>query len=124
MGNCPVCMKYSASIMNLSGSRRDWNTDAFSRTLKQELENLGSGVLPVEQATSQGGYVDDSDITATVLGVAEEDAAIVARVGIFFTEIVINCGCGDDPMPVNAYCEMRIAIDKTDATATASVIES
>lgn len=103
---------------------RDWKSDAFSRTLKQELENLHPGVLPLDQVTSQGGYVDDNDIVVTVLGVAEEDAAIVARVGIFFTEIVINCGCGDDPMPINAYCEMRIAIDKADATATASVIEN
>lgn len=99
----------------LVNSLRDWNTDAFSRTLKQELEHLPSGSLPLERGVSQGGMVDDSNLAATVLSFNENKTAIQAKAGIFFTEIMINCGCGNDPMPTNAYCEIQISIDKATA---------
>ena len=99
----------------LVNSLRDWNTDAFSRTLKHELEHLPSGSLPLERGVSQGGMVDDSNLAATVLSFNENAAVIQAKAGIFFTEIMINCGCGDDPMPTNAYCEIQISIDKATA---------
>ena len=76
----------------LVNSLRDWNTDAFSRTLKHELEHLPSGSLPLERGVSQGGMVDDSNLAATVLSFNENKTAIQAKAGIFFTEIMINCG--------------------------------
>ena len=90
----------------------DWESDTFTQTLKSELENLETSIIPLDKGTSQGGYVDDSNITATVLRVSDDMTTIHAHVGIFFTEIVVGCGCGDDPMPTNAYCEMQIDIDK------------
>ena len=102
---------------NFSKSLNAWQTDEFSQTLKGELEQLAAGTLPLEKAVTQGGYVDDSHITATVLHAEEDAQAIQARAGIFFTEIVINCGCGDDPMETNAYAELRIRIDKSTARA-------
>lgn len=96
-------------------SLRDWNTDVFSLTLKQELERLPSGALPLDKGITQGGMVDDATITASVLSFKENPTAIQAKAGVFFTEIIINCGCGDDPMPTNAYCEILILIDKTTA---------
>ncbi len=106
----------------LANSLHDWNTDVFSRTLKHELEHLPSGSLPLERGVSQGGMIDDSNITATILNFSDNDKMIQAKVGIFFTEIVINCGCGDDPMPTNAYCEMRITIDKTTAKTEFNIL--
>ena len=88
-----------------------------------ELEQLASGSLPLEKAVTQGGYVDDSHITATVLHADADAGAIHARAGIFFTEIVINCGCGDDPMETNAYCEMRIRVDKTTGQADFELVK-
>ena len=99
----------------LANSLHDWNTDVFSRTLKHELEHLPSGSLPLERGVSQGGMIDDSNIAATVLSFNENETIIQAKAGIFFTEIMINCGCGDDPMPTNAYCEIQISIDKATA---------
>ncbi len=104
-------------MVRLQNSIQNRNSDAFQKVLKTELENLESGLLPLEKGTSQGGHVDDSDITATVLNVTEDSSDVQAKVGIFFTEIVINCGCGDDPMPINAYCEMIVRIDKATAEA-------
>jgi hypothetical protein len=104
-------------------SLRDWNTDVFPRTLKHELEHLPAGMLPLDKGVAQGGMVDDNKITATVLSFNENTAAIQAKVGIFFTEIIINCGCGDDPMPTNAYCEIQILIDKQTAETDFSLLQ-
>lgn len=105
-----------------SDSLHTWGSDAFFATLKAELEQLAPGTLPLEQGVAQGGYVDDHHITVTVLHAEEAAQTIHARAGIFFTEIVINCGCGDDPMETNAYCELRIRIDKTTARADFELI--
>ena len=105
-------------------SLRDWNTAIFPQTLKHELEHLPAGTLPLDKGVVQGGMVDDSNITATILSTAENATAIQAKVGIFFTEIVINCGCGEDPMPTNAYCEIRLSIDKTTAETDLDIIDA
>jgi len=107
----------------LSNSLLAWGSAEFFQTLKYELEQLQPGTLPLHQAVTQGGYVDDGQITATILSADEDDQGIHTRAGIFFTEIVINCGCGDDPMETNAYCEMRIHIDKTTGQAEFVVMQ-
>lgn len=98
-------------------SLRAWQTDAFDRALKGEIEDMSSETLPLNAGTSQGGFVDDSRITATVLTVTDDENSIVADVGVFFTEIVAGCSCGDEPDSINAYCRMRIRIDKATAEA-------
>ena len=100
-----------------------WPSASFFQALKNDLEQLQPGTLPLHKAVTQGGYVDDRHITATVLHADEDEGAIHARAGIFFTEIVINCGCGDDPMETNAYCEMRIRIDKTNGQADFELVK-
>ncbi|TCV86383.1 glucosamine--fructose-6-phosphate aminotransferase [Sulfurirhabdus autotrophica] len=107
----------------LPRSLRDWHSDAFVQTLKNEIVELKTGTLPLHQGISQGGYVDDSNISATVLSTTETEHTILTKVGIFFTEIVICCGCGDDPMPQNAYCEMHISINKATAEAEFIIIQ-
>ncbi len=101
----------------LPDSLRDWQTDRFVLTLKHEIGNMEAGVLPLDQGTTQGGYVDDSGMTITILHATEDDTSILARAGVFFTEIVASCGCGEEPMPTNAYCEMQIRIEKATAEA-------
>ncbi len=99
-----------------------WNSEDFSPSLKSGLEALAPSSLPLHLGVSQAGMVDDAPITVTVLGHEDGGDSIQARIGIFFTEIVINCGCGDDPMPINSYCEFLISIDKATAEATMTVI--
>lgn len=82
---------------------------------------MKSGVLPLNSCVSKGGLVDDSNLGIMVLGAGEGKQVLKISVGIFFTEIVINCGCGDDPMEEHAYCEMEIEIDKATAEARFSV---
>lgn len=106
----------------LPGALRDWNSDAFPATLRAELLTLGKEGLPLHQATRQGGYVDDGTLEITLLGSREGDGVLEVRVGIFFTEIVINCGCGADPMPVHAYCALSIRIDRSTGAAIFTVL--
>ena len=91
--------------------------DSLKKILKKELESLPAGVLPLENGLTQGGYVDDNNITATVLNVSEQQSVINARVGVFFTEIVGGCNCNDDPFEINAYCEIIISIHKSTSEA-------
>jgi len=105
----------------LPDSLNHWRSADFKQILKGEIERLPAGTLPLDKGTSLGGYVDDTKITASVLNTSEDDLVIRAGVSVFFTEIMICCGCGDDPMPQNAYCEMQVTIDKSTAEATFSV---
>ena len=95
----------------------------IEKALKHELENLPAGTLPLEKGTNRGGFVDDSDISVSVINVKQHENSIQAKVGVFFTEIIVGCGCGDDPMPENAYCEMQISIDRTTFAAEFEVIQ-
>lgn len=92
-------------------------SSSFEKALKRELENLPAGTLPLEQGTSRGGFIDDSDISVTVINAKQNENSIQAKVGVFFTEIIVGCGCGDDPIAENAYCEMLISIDKATSEA-------
>jgi hypothetical protein len=94
-----------------------WGSDAFGRVLKEEVESLSPGTLPLHLGVLQGGFVDDSDIAATVLTSREDEGSILVDVGIFFTEIVGGCSCGDEPEAINSYCRLRIRIDKSSAEA-------
>ncbi|MDH5572666.1 MAG: glucosamine--fructose-6-phosphate aminotransferase [Gammaproteobacteria bacterium] len=111
-------------MLKLSNALSAWNTAAFPQRLKSEIENLPSGSLPLEQGTSAAGYVDDSDISVSVLKVTDDEHSLQVTLAVFFTEIVINCGCGDDPMPQHAQCEILLQIDKTTAESYFEVISA
>ena len=104
-------------MTRLKLSLKDCRSGLFARQLKHELEHLQAGTLPLEQATTQGGQVDDSNIAANVIEVREHGDWICARVGIFFNEVVGGCSCGDDPLSVNAYCQIQVSIDRASAEA-------
>ena len=91
--------------------------ESFKPLLKAELESFEKGTLPLDHGLSQGGLVDDSDISVTVLNRREDEVTISVKVGIFFTERVGHCSCSDDfeLSDYNAYCEMLVCIDKQTA---------
>ena len=105
-------------------SLRSWQSSGFSRSLKSEIEGLPAGALPLAKGTRQGGRVDDSEISATIISCSDRGDCIEARVGVFFNELVGGCSCGDEPFVANTYCELRVAIDKASAEATFAVIEA
>ena len=103
---------------------RDWNTDGFAPSLKREIISLGKGGLPLDKGVVFGGHVDDSELSVTLLRSVDEGGAIVARVGVFFAEIIGGCNCNDDPTATPVYCELRVHIDKTTAEADIALLPS
>ena len=101
----------------------DCQSQLFARRLKGALERLPPGTLPLALATTQGGQVDDSDISVTLLAVRDDGNVIRARVMVFFSEIVGGCSCGDEPVSANGYCELVVSIDRRTAAAQFTVIE-
>ena len=101
----------------LRESVRHWPSATFSRTLKDELRELPAGVLPLSAGTRQGGQIDEHDRVITVLAVQDREGSILARIGVFFTETVGGCSCGDEPFDEPAYCELRVTIDKATGEA-------
>jgi hypothetical protein len=95
----------------------DWESQRFAQALKHELEELQPGTLPLERATTQGGHVEGNSVSVTVLSVHERGPRIVARVGVFFEEVVGGCSCGDDPVSSTAYCEIEVSIAKGNGEA-------
>jgi len=106
----------------LPTSRQRWATGSFERALKHELRQLQQGTLPLAAGTTQGGMVDDSDISVTVLNSTESIDDIIVRVSVFFSEIVGGCNCHDDPVSENAHCNLLVTIDKVTALAKFEVL--
>lgn len=110
--------------MNLSlpAALAAWGTPGFQATLKRELEALAPDALPLQQGVAQGGLADGADITVSVFSARDDVQAIHANVGVFFTEIIAGCSCGDDPLPLPAYCVMQFSIDTRSAQAAVAVL--
>lgn len=101
----------------------NWQTKEFPSALKNEIENLDLGSLPLDKCTCQGGFVDDSNIDATVLTINDDEDFIQAKVGIFFSEVVVSYCCEEEePMVKNAYCEIIFRINKVSAETGFEVI--
>jgi len=107
--------------LHLPAALAAWNTPAFQAELKRELETLAA-LLPLQQGTTHGGVADGSKLAVSVFGVRADDGTIHAEIGVFFSEIVAGCNCGDDPMDLHAYCVMRVSIDKASALAAVLVL--
>lgn len=110
-------------MVQLMNSLKAWKTDAFSRTLKREVANLPSGLLPLHRCTTQGGQVDDSNLSSCILKQSETDRCIQIKLAIFFIELVGGCNCHDDPVTENGYCELLVCIDKQTAVVEFTVID-
>lgn len=108
----------------LPRSLHAWPGATFAGALKAEIEALPAGSLPLDKATLTGWHIDDSHITASVLRVKDDAARIAADIGIFFTEIIAGCSCGDEPQSQSNYCELRVSIDKDSGNATFAVPET
>jgi hypothetical protein len=108
-------------MTRLNVSLSDCHPDRFARQLKVALEHLPPGTLPLAQATTQGGLVDDSDISVTVVAVHDDGDFIRARVMVFFSEIVGGCSCGDDPLSSTAQGELEVSIERRSGQAAFTV---
>lgn len=105
-------------MIKLASSLQAWGTDNFKAALKAELEQLRSDVLPIAHAVGEGNRIDESDLGVIVNAVLDDGQYIYAVVGVFFAEVITCLTCsGGDGMCDEAYCEIRVTIDKVSGDA-------
>lgn len=109
-------------MLKLSHTVEQHDFDILKQVLKRELESEVGAHLPLDQGTTEGGYSDASELSVTVLGIDQDGHLLYARIGVFFTEIVANCSCGDEPLHKPAYCQMQLCIDRSTGMASARVM--
>ena len=111
-------------IIKLSDSLRDWHTADFSTTFKREIQRLPSGTLPLQARGMQNGLVDDADLSLTILQRVESKDVLKIKAGVFFSEVIGGCSCGDEPAAENAYCEIWVCIQKETAEVSIALAEN
>jgi len=113
-------------MIRLDKALRAWGTPGFGAVLKQEIAQLGSEHLPLQQGLSTGNYVTADPITVMINSVAEMEDVIRIKAGIFYQGVIGGCSCTDDPTPaseINEYCEVQLDIDKTTAATVIMLAE-
>ena len=107
--------------MKLTKSLQAWQTPAFEKTLRTEIEALDGNLLPLQQGLTQGSHALEDTVTATIIRITDTDDSIQVKAGIFYRSIIAGCSCADDPTPVDElseYCEVLLEIDKATAETT------
>jgi len=113
-------------MIKLEQSLKAWRTDQFKQVLRDEISALDETSLPLQEGLSRANFVDASDLSVLILNIAETDALIRVKTGIFYQGIIAGCNCSDDPSPMPShteYCEMRFEIDKQSAETTVLLVE-
>ena len=110
--------------IKLPGCVRDWHTKDFAGTFNREILSLPSGTLPLQLRGMQNGLVDDTNLSLVVLQQLETEQDCKVKTGVFFSEIIGGCSCGDDPAAETAYCELWIEISKATAEANIFVADA
>ncbi len=112
-------------MIHLSAALDAWNSPDFEHALKQEIQAIDTGLLPLQEGLSQSSHVSDSDISVVILHITETADVIRAKTGIFYAGIIAGSCCADDPTPVceqTEYCEVQLDIDKITAATTITLL--
>ena len=118
-------MSDQGCMIRLDKALKAWGTPDFAVILKQEIAQLGTDRLPLQQGLSIGNYVADEPITVAINSIAEMEGIIRATAGIFFKGVIGGCSCTDDPTPasdINEYCEVQLDIDRFTAATTIALV--
>jgi len=112
-------------MMRLERALEAWGMPDFEATLKDEIEGLDAGLLPLQQGLAAGSYALDSGHRARVISSTELGDVIRAKIGLFYASVIAGCSCADDPTPVDEiaeYCEVQFDIDRKTAEATVTLL--
>lgn len=112
-------------MTKLTHSLDAWGTPEFEQVIKDEIQNLGSNLLPLQEALSHSSHVAEGDIKVVILNKAESEVSLGVKAGIFYSGIIAGACCSDDPTPnceQNEYCELQFTINKTTAETTISLL--
>ncbi len=112
-------------MIQLPNALKAWGTPEFEAVLKQEIERLDAGCLPLQQGLSVSSYVTDRPFQARIIAASEVNGLIRVKAGIFYTGVIAGCSCADDPTPIdelNEYCVLQFCIDKLTADTTVELL--
>jgi hypothetical protein len=112
--------------MRLSKVLDVWGSSKFNAVFKAEIEKLGAGQLPLQQALSTGGFAMDDKLNVMIIRTWEEDEKIHIKAGIFYSGVIAGCSCADDPTPLNEipeYCVLRFDMDKRTAETDVALLK-
>ena len=104
-------------IINFESILTSWGTDSFVTELIGHIMALPANTLPLQKGLSQGDMASEYPEKISLINSNETTAQIILKLGVFFTEIISGCSCGDDPATINGYCEMQLMIDKLSGNA-------
>jgi len=113
-------------MIKLNDTLSAWQTDTFTTALKNELGSVSPTLLPLQAGLQQGSHVaEDEGFKVMVINTQDNDEQIQVKIGIFYSSIIAGCACADDPTPpdiCNEYCELQLAINKTTAEVSFSLL--
>lgn len=113
-------------MIQFNNALNAWGTSEFKDVLQQEIAQLDSDLLPLQQGLTSSSHVTDRPIQVMILGVGDDADLIRVKAGIFYTGIIAGCSCADDPTPIaeqNEYCVLQFCIDKMSAETTVTLVE-
>lgn len=97
----------------------------FQQVLKQEIEQLSSGQLPLQQGLTKGSYALDGRHQAILISVTDMGGHLRIKAGILYASVIAGCSCADDPTVLDEereYCVIQLDIDKGTAEATICLV--
>jgi len=109
----------------LPKSLEAWGTPDFGAVLKAELSSLGNA-LPLQAGLAAGSYALAEPFATMVIHSRETDAAIQAKVGIFYESLTPGCACAGDPTiesEQNEHVTVLVSIDRKTAEAEFLLLE-
>ena len=112
-------------MFQLSKGLDAWQTSAFNKVMKDEIEGLDAEKLPLQQGLTHGSYAIGENFKVMIIGASEVQGALRVRAGVFYKSIIAGCNCADDPTPINEcaeYCELEFEIEKETANARVSLL--
>lgn len=113
-------------MLKLKNALKALGTPDFEKALKEDIQLLESGVLPLQQGLSLSSHVADAKISVIVLNTTESTESIRAKTGIFYAGIIAGSCCADDPTPVSEnteYCELLFEINKITAETVVTLLQ-
>jgi hypothetical protein len=113
-------------MIRLANSLTAWGRDDFFQVLRAEIEALPHEALPLQEGLHHSSRVSEEPFQAITIRADETADQIVAVASLFYSGVVADCSCADDPSPVDTLtenCMLEIRLNKLDATASFSLVE-
>ena len=110
---------------SLPKSLAAWGTPDFGAVPKAELSALGNA-LPLQEGLAAGSYALPELQGAMIIQTSETEAAIQAKVGIFYESLTPGCACAGDPTvesEQNEHATVLVSINRKSAEAQFRLLE-